>query len=362
MQIAIDCRLWNEGGVGRYIRNLVSNLALLDKENKYTLWMYKNLELELRNFELTSNFEFRISNSKWHSFSEQTTFCRELEKGNYDLVHFPYFSHPIFYRKPFVVTIHDLTILHFATGKATTKSPLIYGLKRAAYLLALQHAVRESKKIIVPTNFVQHDLETSLKVDAAKIQVTYEGVDSTFVEKKAECPSQITPQTSFLLYVGNCYPHKNVEFLIDAVDSLKQSKTSLVLVTPDDFFAQRIKSYVATKRIASSIIFIHKATTNNLKYLYQHAKKLILPSLFEGFGLPVVEAAKFNCPLILSDIPVFHEIAPKGAAFFNPKDVDDLVKKLNGQQTTINVSKEYFEKFSFEKMAVQTLDTYNKYA
>src|SRR5690242_4609839 len=129
MRIGIDGRLWNETGVGRYIRNLVWGLQEFDKKNEYVLFIKKGLKIDdLR----LKNDPWKVVETEihWHSLAEQIKFPQILYKENLDLMHFPYFSLPIFYNKPFVVTIHDLIINHFPTGKASTLPYPLYLMKR----------------------------------------------------------------------------------------------------------------------------------------------------------------------------------------------------------------------------------------
>ena len=216
MKIALDCRLWNEGGVGRYIRNLVWELQKIDSKNQYDLFFYKNTNHNLKNTS-TSKYKILYTNAKWHSFKEQITFWQELEQGNYNLVHFPYFSHPIKYQRPFVLTIHDLTILHYATGKATTKNQFMYLVKRLGYKMTLSHGINEAKLIIVPSQSVKKDLLNHYDISEEKVIVTYEGVGQELIKAKSVSPFDISIYRHiepFYLYVGNFYPHKNIEFAV----------------------------------------------------------------------------------------------------------------------------------------------------
>jgi len=123
MRIGIDARLWNESGVGRYIRNLVKQLQILDKTNSYVLFVRSEDADRIKNHELKTkddNWKFVITDIQWHTIEEQLLFPKILNKENLDLVHFPYFSVPIFYNKPYIVTIHDLILHNFPTGKAST--------------------------------------------------------------------------------------------------------------------------------------------------------------------------------------------------------------------------------------------------
>jgi len=370
MKIAIDCRLINEGGVGRYIRNLIYYLGKLNSTgNQFFLILPQNLDLKVQNSKLIYNSKFKILNSpiKWHSLNEQLGFYSELEKGNYDLVHFPYFSHPILYNRPFVITIHDLTILKFATGKATTKSYLTYLIKRFGYKEVLKHGIYKAKKIIVPSKTVKLDIVKQFNILKDKIAVTYEGVGYELQQAKAEncLPAGKAGKLvidNYLLYVGNFYPHKNVEFLIKAFAKL-DNQIKLVLAGPNNFFTKRIAELIDKLNIKNKVLIKSNLNDSELKYLYLNAKALVLPSLFEGFGLPIIEAVNFNCPLVLSDIPVFREIAPKQTMFFNPKKESELLNRLNQvlskKKTKLVLSPDYLNNFSFKKMSKQTLEIYN---
>src|SRR5947209_4569205 len=129
MRIGIDARLWNQTGVGRYIRNLVLNLGKIDKKNEYVLFTLAKNNVRVN----SSNFKIVETDIPWHSLREQFEFTSLLKREDLDLVHFPYISAPLFYNKPFVLTIHDLIIHHYPTGRASTLPFPFYGIKLLAY-------------------------------------------------------------------------------------------------------------------------------------------------------------------------------------------------------------------------------------
>ena len=355
MKIAIDCRLYHQGGVGRYIRNLIWYLNKLDKKNQYTLFFY-----QLVPNKIPSRFKTKITKAKWHSLLEQTAFAKELMAGNFDLVHFPYFSHPITYNRPFVITIHDLTVKHFATGQATTGTLPYYYLKRLGYHLVLKHAVNYAQQILVPSRAVLTDLVTCFPKIKPKLTLTYEGLGLDLLQAKSK--SVPLPKCRFWLYVGNFYPHKNVGLLLKAFSSLGNKSEHLVLVGPKDLFAKRIETEINKLGLTDKVTLLSDLTNGELAWLYQRALALVLPSLFEGFGLPILEASYFGCPLILSKIAVFKEIALSGAKFFDPhssKSLRDCLLKPPLRQNS-KPSKSYFERFSFAKLAAQTLAVYEQ--
>lgn len=354
MRIGIDARLWNETGVGRYIRNLVNNLAAIDKENEYILFG-KN--------DVIGNGKFKIveTDIRWHSIDEQLRLASILNKEKLDLMHFPYFSVPVAYNKPFVVTIHDLIINQVDTGKASTLPLPLYKAKRLGYKLVLRSTVNKAAKIIAVSQATKADIIKYLGVKPDKIAVTYEGVDDAINSKR-----QIKNQKHFL-YVGNAYPHKNLERLVDAFASVD---AKLILVGKSDYFYKKLKNYVVEKELSEKIIFYGQVTDEELSGLYQNARALVMPSLIEGFGLPALEAMANNCLVLASDIPSLREVCKEAAIYFNPYDVSDIAEKFEkvfrSRSLVYDTKKREglvrVKKFSWEKMAKETLKIYEEVA
>lgn len=371
MIIGIDARLWNQTGVGRYIRNLVANLFKIDKKNTYVLFIKredaKDIKSQISHLAkdgesrwVNSNLKIIETDIKWHSIAEQTKFPKLLEKENLDLVHFPYFSLPIFYKKPYVVTIHDLIINHYPTGKASTLFPLLYYLKLFAYKFIIYKASQNAKKIIVPSIATKNEVIDHLKIGDEKITVTPEATDEKISNKLINSKYEI-PNTKYFLYVGNAYPHKNLENLITAFNNFSKDKDiKLVLVGKKDYFYKRLEQ----KTNPGKIIFYGMATDEELSALYKNALSLVMPSLMEGFGLPVLEAMENKCLVICSDIPSLREVAKNSALYFNPKSTQEIEQVMgrvydgkyekNILENAYKLAKDY----SWEKMAKQTLDIY----
>ena len=361
MRIGIDARLWSQTGVGRYIRNLVLNLQKIDLKNNYVLFV-KSADFEDVKSQIT-NPKWKIikSDINWHTVSEQVKFDLVLNKEKLDLVHFPYFSVPVLYNRPFVVTIHDLIINHFPTGKASTLAYPIYKTKLIAYKFIIKKAAQKAKKIITVSQATKEEIVDHLKIKENKIEVIYEAADLAINKQ----PSTISRKYGkYFLYVGNAYPHKNLERLIHAFGKIskEQKELKLILVGKKDFFYQRLEKENKSDRV----IFFGKATDNELSSLYSNAIALVAPSLMEGFGLPVLEAMSLKCLVIASNIPAFREIAQNEILYFNPKDVNDILSKLKDvieneskyKIEKLNKAFEITKKFSWEKSAKETLKVY----
>lgn len=368
MRIGIDARLWSESGVGRYTRNLVKFLQEIDKKNEYVLFVLGKDYQEIRSKIKDLRFKIVETNIRWHTIEEQLILPSILNKEKLDLVHFPYFAVPIFYNKPFVVTIHDLILHHFPTGQASTLPFPFYWVKLLGYKFIMHRTVQKSRMILTVSNATKEEIIDHLGVTSEKIVVTYEGIEDSLISKlsphdeagKTQNSNLQLKTKSYFLYVGNAYPHKNLDRLVEVFRDGIKNDTCLVLVGKEDFFYKRLKEKIEKMGIERQIVFYGYATEEELTFLYKNAKALIMPSLMEGFGLPVLEAMANKCLVLASDIPVHREIAGDAAIYFDPMSVVDMVKKTEQIHLNDKIHKgfERSKMYTFEKMARQTLDVY----
>lgn len=358
MKIGIDARLWNETGVGRYIRALVTNLMQLDKKNDYVLFLGKT---EYESLKTPANWQKKLAAIHWHTLSEQLHMPRLFDEARLTILHIPYFSVPIYTKVPYIVTIHDLTISHFATGKATTLPLPLYWLKRMGYHYVLKKSIYDSCCIITVSEAIKQQLMREFAVAADKITVTYE---AGALEDAVSSP--ITTPTEYLLYVGNAHPHKNLQRLIEAFGQVKATYPAmrLVLIGKNDFFYQALKE--KTPELENSgILLVDEVSNGQLAQWYRRAKALVFPSLSEGFGIPGLEAMSMGTPVIASDLPVFHEIYAQGAHYFDQRDVSSIAQEIIAvlknkkliRELKANAARQV-KKYSWKKMAQETLRIY----
>ncbi len=361
MRIGIDARLWSETGVGRYIRALVEYLPQLDSKNEYVIFLREReyADLELPN----EKWQKKLANVSWHSLEEQLKLPEIYAQAHLDLVHIPYFSVPIFIRTPYVVTIHDLTISHFPTGLASTKSSFNYWFKYVGYRAVLGQAVRKARKIITVSEAVKKQIRHDFNLPTTKIAVTYESGE---LETGKATADPKMPQ-KYLLYVGNAYPHKNLSLLIEAFFELRQKFTdlSLVLIGKDDFFYQRLQKQVKGLGLEKQVLFPGSVANGELINWYKRALALVFPSLAEGFGIPGLEAMSLGCPVAASDLVVFREIYAEAVLYFDPKrasSIKDTVDQLIGDEELrrklITAGKMQAKKYTWEKMTAETIKIY----
>lgn len=368
MKIAIDARLINESGIGRYIRNLLTNLSMIDDKNEYLVLLK---ERDIKRFNYGKNFTNVEADFNWYSLAEQIRLPKLLESLNLDLVHFPHFNVPVFYRGKFVVTIHDLIHQHFKMKRATTLDPLTYQIKQFGYRKVFSFAISKSKKIIVPSQYVKSQLEDEWGLDDKKIVITKEGVEEKLLSLKNKLNKKVQlkllqkigVKKPFIFYIGNAHPHKNVEALIKAFKEVKKdySDLSLVLSGADHYFWRRVKFEFS----GQDIIYTGFVTDEVLSVLFSNAEMFVMPSLEEGFGIPVLESFACSCPVVCSDISSLKEVGGDACIYFNPKNIKDVSKKIKMvlgnerlKKSLIKKGAERVKLFSWKKLAEETLKIY----
>ena len=352
--IGIDARLLFQTGVGTYLQNLLHYLPLyIPPGVTFTIYCLPS-DASFIQKEFPQG-RIHTTNALWHSWAEQTNFLSCIKSDNLDLMHFTYFGHPILYRRKYISTIHDVTPLIFKTGKASTRNPLIYTIKHLTFSYVLKNQIQRSEAIITPTNTVKEQLVSLYGASIEnKITPIYEGVSYRLKNSESGGEKIMKP---YILYVGNFYPHKNVQFLIRAF-AKSGSSYSLVLAGPHDFFLKRILESLSEEE-KKHIFIKDKQTLSELTSLYKHAEALIHPSISEGFGLPIVEALYFGIPVIASHIPVFQELLGTSHYSFDPFEetsVGEVLRKFEGdKEKKRNTLK---EEFSFKEMSRKTMDLY----
>lgn len=361
MKIGIDGRLWNETGVGRYIRNLVENLSKIDSKNSYVLFVNKNAQIN--NLPQKENWEIVPISVSWHSLGEQLVLPPLLAKYSLDLMHFPYFSVPIMYSKPYVVTIHDLIIDHFPTGKASTHLLPLYFIKRFFYQQIVRSAVTNAKALIVPSHATEQELKDHYNALQRKVFVTYEGYE------KVKMSEEQNISDKYFLYVGNAYPHKNLERLLDAFGEYKKefaNDIKLYLVGKKDYFYVQIEKKIEKLGLKKEVKIFNSVTDEKLVAFYENAQALFAPSLMEGFGLTPLEALSNKCLCAVSDIPSFHEVSKNAVLYFDPYSIESIKKMMvkvtnlspQDKKDLLMKGAQRAREFSWMKMAQETLEIY----
>lgn len=368
MRIGIDARLWNETGVGRYIRSLFYYLAEVDSENEY-VWFFGKKEFET--IELPSKKWQKVeTNIHWHTLAEQLILPWIFYKKKLDLLHFPYFSFPILYPKRFVVTIHDLIFDHYKTGKASTLPWWFYSIKKVGYHFVLWTSVKRAVKILTLSKDAKNEIVDHYHADPNKIVVTYESgkLEDHRTDFAGKAFDQMRKLQPYILYVGNAHPHKNVEMLILAMQKLRQKRDlRLVLVGSDAFFYPKLIEFIRLKNAQDYVTIIGSVPNDAIAGWYHFAKCLVTASKMEGFGIPPLEAMSVGCPVLVSDIPVFHEVYGDAAVYFDHTNANDIAEVIDTTLSNKILLKSLVEKgyakantYSWRKTVVATAAVYKR--
>ncbi len=378
MKIAIDARFYNpeNRGLSCYTRHLVHGLEKLDRKNEYFILLrdkdYATLDFSAPNFTKIR------AEAHWYTVKEQFALPYLLKKIKPDLTHFPHFNVPLAFKGKFLTTIHDLILLKYPTQRATTLDRFSYFLKEKGYLLTIGHAIKKSERVIAVSNGTANDIFESFPgLSKEKVALIREGAGDSNqqtiqkynrypkAEQKAHLAKKFKVKMPFIFYLGGAYPHKNLERLILAFSKIRSKRFCLVLSGGNDYFFKRLKKFVEKKKIKKVFFPGFLKSQKDLEFFYNQAEFCIFPSLYEGFGLPPLEALKRNKTVLCSRNTVFPEILGESAFYFDglsvadiTKNIDLALKKKLPKKITDLEKKATLEKYSWHKMCQEILDVY----
>ncbi len=373
MRIGIDARFYGilGKGLGRYTQQLIEHLEKIDTENTYSIFLRKENFLEY--VPQNRNFSKILADIPWYGFREQWEFPLLLRKYDLDLVHFPHFNVPILYRKPFVVTIHDLILLHHSTHKGSTLPRFLYKIKFFVYKKILHYAMKKAKHILTVSQFTKKDiLENYPFILEEKISVSYEA-NTRFPSLKKEKGRTVRTMNQYgiikpyFLYVGNAYPHKNLFLMLKAFLSLQREDFVFVLVGKIDVFYSQLQGSFSKEREQKKIIFVGEVGDDELEVLYKNAFVYVFVSLYEGFGLPPLEAMAHGIPVVSSCTTSMPEILGKAPLYCDPEKENSIKQSLlcmiEQKKVRDRCRRRGFrqvEMYNWEHLAEQTIRVYKQ--
>lgn len=281
-----------------------------------------------------------------------------LRENKFDVFHPTYYD-PYFIKhckRPYVITVHDLIHERFSGEN-----------KQKNYLNNKFEVLSNASKIIAISETTKKDIIDFYSIDKNKIDVIYHGVDKSFLYNKdinVNCKFDFVLPQRYILYVGNRNGYKNFEFFIVTISSLLKEDNELYLICTGTEFDSREAGLIKKLGVKDKIINCF-VDDSHLAELYNKAQLFVFPSIYEGFGMPILEAFNSKCPVLLSNTPCFIEIANDAADFFeigNEKDLCLKIEKIIYSENEKEILREKgikrLEKFSWVNTANQTIETY----
>lgn len=313
---AIDARMIEASGIGTYIRMML-------RTGRYSV--------ALGNTERIRKYDQKIEvipfEEKIYGIKEQVKYpYGKLKKKGVTVLHSPHYNIPLLWNRKLIVTIHDLIHIKFPQ----------YLPNKFAYIYAwtmLKFACIRAEKVLTVSEFTKQDLIRTLYVRESKIEIIYNEIESCFKKKEIseveylKNKYDIPKDNKIVLYVGNIKPHKNVEALINAFFLFEMNHVSLALVGKD-FNSSVKEKLLKNKKTEGKVIMTGAVSKDELVDWYNLSDVFVFPSLYEGFGIPPIEAMACGTPVICSSSSSLPEVVGDASILVNPTDIDAIHKEI----------------------------------
>ncbi len=328
MRIVYDGRWVGRTGIGRYTTELLEQLQRLDQNNEYYVLLRPEAFAQWR--ATSPRFHAVRTTYDVYTWQEQLLLPWQIWRLRPDLVHFTNFNLPILYPGRFIATIHDLTLVHFKNNRGEGLKKFLYEVKYWTMRGILRVVTRRAQRLLVPCQFVKDDVVSRYRAAAHKTTITPEAVDAKNYAEPADISRFKLPKT-FLFYIGNSYPYKNLERLILAFMKTKAqvAGAKLVLAGNTAYFSDQLKKTAIKLGAQEAVIFPGRISDGEAATLYQKAALYAFPSLYEGFGLPGLEAMVQGTPVLAARASCLPEIYGDAAAYFDPLDPNDMAHHID---------------------------------
>lgn len=364
--IGVDARKLKDFGIGSYTRNLLEAIARRPESEDYRFRVYAR-HADRDSFPtLPPHFELVEENSRGYSLAELTAFAWRLMRDRLDLYHATHYVLPPLTRARAVVTIHD--IIHLLYPQFLPN--------RLAHLYArfmIRRALQRADRIITVSYNSKRDLVDYFSIAPSRIEVIYNGVSPLFFSEVAPGASEAAAgkhgvRGKYLLFLGGEKPHKNVQNVLRAFAEARRDAAlphTLVLAGPLPSNPARLEALIAALDLGNAVVRPGIVPEEDLPALYAGADVFLYPTLYEGFGLPVIEAMACGTPVLTSSTSALQEVAGGYAYLADPMDVEAIARGIVTLTTDAKIRSDFRElgrkrslDFSWDKAAERTLAVY----
>jgi glycosyltransferase involved in cell wall biosynthesis len=335
VRVGLDIRSISDFGVGTYIRNVVRELGHLDRNNEYVLIGEADRIFDISR--LPSNFRSIRLATPPTTTRGYFALRRILREEQCDLVHIPslFWLPPYLPPCPYLVTVHDvLDYMYRATNHR--------GIRGTLHFYSTRHVLKHAARILAVSNFTKNDVSRLFNIRAEQIEVIYNAIDERFLQGHATnderqfISERYQVNYPFVLYAGRISPHKNLIRIIEAFSSLKTELSKddlyadlkLIIIGDEVSRHPDLRRTVVKSGVQNDVRFLGFVPIDVLRIFYDSAKVFVFPSLYEGFGLPPLEAMAHGTPVVTSNTSSLPEVVGQGAVLVNPENVFDIRKAL----------------------------------
>ncbi len=380
-RIVIDTRHLRDFGIGTYIRNLVRALGALDRENRYILTALPSDAHELAG--LPDNFEIALYGRRDSDPLDQAAFPMFARRLRGDLHHMPLALVPLFMPRPYVVTVHDLSTLLFDQRPGMAKDWRLFQIRRG-----LSRAAR----VIPVSAATKRDVQNLFGIPPERIRQIYNAPDPKFsahppaADARAAGPDMRALEMRrileryqihypFLLYAGTIRPQKNIPRLVEAFAVVRRELENhpvyknlhLIIIGDEISKYPAVRRAVIQTRVEEVVRFLGFVPFDTLRIFFEAATAFVFPSLYEGFGLPPLEAMASGTPVVTSNVSSLPEVAGDAAVLVNPEIVFDIARGIREvlldddlRASLVRKGLEQAARFSWESTARQVLEVYRE--
>jgi len=359
MRVGFDARLVRYPGVGRYIQNALRGLSTQPFLELVVYVPDEGTAQQVRQMHIA--WKVRVVGARSPGIYEQWAMARQIAQDHLDLFHAPHYVVPVTTTRPMVATIHDLALFHYP-DKLNCFMRFYYGWM-------VRQAIHRSRTVLCVSHFIAEEIRRVFKIPEARLRVVPNSVAEHFVPPGLEAIIRFKQAHNlgrYILFVGTWKPWKNVGRLLEAFEKVRQSGYDGTLVLAGKAARYQLDFTEYIHRMSSGVRVLGQIAESDLPVLYGAAEALVMPSLYEGFGLPALEAMACGTPVVVARAGSLPEVVGEAGVYCDPLDVDSIayairtvVEAPERRVLLANLGKTRAKTFSVEKMGQLLVEAYH---